>query len=134
MTPTLTGTRTYSIRGFLRGVRGTEWAIDGHANGDEFILLNRAKRHTMGASEIGDTDWYIVSATGAIPDETEAFSLLFTGASHKPYAPVYGTREFSGSDLLFNAVRRTRIGGASLNGQDVPLGETAQSWNLDILD
>src|SRR5690606_32756124 len=94
----------------------------------------RAKRHTMGASEIGDTDWYIVSATAAVPNQDDAFSLLYTGASHKPYAPVYGTREFNGSDLLFGAVRRTRIGGASLNGQDVPLGEAAQSWSLDILD
>ena len=134
MTPTLTAERTYTITGFLRGRRGTEWAMAGHAPGDTFILLSDAKRHTLGASEIGDSDYYIFTTTGADVDQTTATAVPFTGASHKPYAPVYAVWTQSGSDWQLSATRRTRIGGASLDGQDVPLGESSESWALDIYD
>lgn len=139
MSATLVGELTYEVTGFLRGVRGTEWAMAGHQVGDEFVLLSEAAVRTMGAAEIGDTDWYIAAPTGQTPDQDDAFAVTFTGASHKPLAPVYGTVELDESspgagDVLFNATRRTRIGGATLDGQDVPLGETAESWVLDILD
>lgn len=134
MTATLTDNREYTLTGFLRGVRGTEWAMGGHEEGDDFVLLDAVKLKTMGAAELGDTDYYVVSPTGQLPDEDNAFAVSYTGASHKPYAPVHGEAEFSGSDLLFEATRRTRIGGATLDGQDVPLGETAESWSLDIID
>lgn len=134
LTATLTDVRTYTLTGFLRGVRGTEWAMAGHEAGDDFVLLDTLKLRTMGAAELGDTDYYVVSPTGQLPDEDNAFSLSYTGASHKPYAPVFGETSFSGSDILFEATRRTRIGGATLDGQDVPLGETAESWSLDIID
>ncbi len=135
MTPTLTGAGTYTITGFLRGVRGTEWAIGGHQAGDRFILLDSAaKRRTMGAGELGDTDWYSVGSTGHLPNEDTAFSLTYSGASHRPLAPVHGSAVQSGNDWVFDATRRTRIGGASLDNQDVPLGEASESWSLDILD
>lgn len=134
MTPTLTGTLTYTITGFLRGVRGTEWAMAGHAPGDAFVVLDNAKLRTLGASEIGDEDFYIVTTTGQAVDQDTAFSLDYTGASHKPYAPVLGTAELDGADWVFDAVRRTRIGGTTLDGQDVPLGEASESWSLDIMD
>lgn len=139
MTPTLTGPQAYSIQGWLRGVRGTEWAMAGHQAGDAFVLMDVAKIHTMGASEIGDTDYYVVSGTGIEPDQDDAFSERFTGAAHKPYAAIYGEVELDESspgsgDVLFDAIRRTRIGGWNLDGQDVPLGETAEAWSLDIMD
>lgn len=134
MTAELVDDRTYTLTGFLRGVRGTEWAIAGHDAGDMFILLDTVKRRTMGAAEIADTDWYVISPTGQAPDQTEAFTLAYTGASHKPLAPVHGSAVQSGADWLFDATRRTRIGGGSLDNQDVPLGEASESWALDILD
>lgn len=133
-TATLTAPYTYTISGFLRGVRGTEWAIAGHAPSDKFVLLDTAKRHTLGASEIGDTDYYIVSTAGQAANENDAFSIAFIGASHKPYAPVHAIVEQSGADWVFNATRRTRLGGTTLDGQDVPLGEASESWALDIMD
>lgn len=134
MTPTLVDTLEYTLTGFLRGVRGTEWAMAGHQAGDDFILLDSAKRHTMGAGELGDTDWYIAAPTGQSPNQDNAFSVTYTGASHKPYSAVDAEISLDGDDVLFDATRRTRIGGATLDGQDVPLGETAESWSLDILD
>lgn len=134
MTATLTAPQTYAVSGLLRGVRGTEWSTAGHAAGDTFVLLDTLTIKTLGAAEVGDTDYYIATGTGHTPDQTAAFPIAFTGAAHKPYSPVFGTQEASGADLVFDAVRRTRIGGSALNGQDVPLGQASESWALDILD
>ena len=131
---TLVDTRTYELSGFFRGMRGTEWTMAGHAINDRFILLDTPKVHTMGASEIGDTDYYVIHSVASAVDQDAAVPLAYTGASHKPYAPVLGTQEASGADLVFDATRRTRIGGANLDGQDVPLGEASESWALDIYD
>lgn len=137
MTPTLTGPLTYTLTGFLRGVRGTEWAMAGHAPADVFILLDNAKLKTLGAGEIGDEDFYVVSTTGQAVDQDEAFAVDYTGASHKPYSPVHGELTFDTGvtdDITIDATRRTRIGGATLDGQDVPLGEASESWAADIYD
>lgn len=136
LTPTLVGERTYAISGFLRGVRGTEHRIAGHAPGDRFILLDSAKRHTLGASEIGDSDFYIATTTGAAVDQDAAFALAFTGASHRPYAAVNGllALDTGSGDWSVTATRRTRIGGANLDGTDVPLGEVSEAWEADVMD
>jgi hypothetical protein len=132
---TLTAPLTYTLTGLLRGRKGTEAAIAGHAPAERFVLLDgTAVKRTLGASEIGDTDWYVASTAGSLPDETAAVSMAFTARAHRPYSPVNGTIVASGSDYLINARRRTRIGGSSVNGQDVPLGEASESWEADIMN
>ncbi|MBS7669325.1 phage tail protein [Croceicoccus gelatinilyticus] len=133
-TATLTAPLTYQLTGFLRGRRGTEWAMGTHGADERFILLGSVQRHDLGASEIGDTDSYIVSTVGRGASEADAFAVPYTGATHKPYAPVSGIAEQSGADWQFDATRRTRVGGTTLNGQDVPLGEASEAWELDVMD
>lgn len=136
-TATLTGELQYELAGFLRGLRGTEHAIAGHAPGDAFYLLDgTAKLKTIGAGEIGDTDSYVVSTVGQAVDQDEAFELEYTAVSHRPYAPVAGSLTFDvgTGDCAIDATRRTRVGGATLNGQDVPLGESAEAWQADVFD
>ncbi|MDZ4306608.1 phage tail protein [Allopontixanthobacter sp.] len=134
MSAELVGTRTYILTGLRRGLRGTEHAIGGHAIGDRFILIETLKIRTMGAAEIGDTDYYTVSSAGQAVDQDAAIAQPYTGASHKPLAPVHGSWSQSGADWLLDARRRTRLGGGSLDNQDVPLGHASESWALDILD
>ncbi len=133
-TATLTAPLTYTLSGFVRGARGTEQHIAAHTSSDRFVLLDTAARHTLGAGELGDEDWYVAAAAGAEPNEANKFALDFNGNAHKPYSPVNLEWEQSGADWLLHATRRTRIGGASLNGQDVPLGESSEAWEVDIYD
>ncbi|MEV5033688.1 discoidin domain-containing protein [Sphingobium sp. LMC3-1-1.1] len=135
-TATLVAPRQYELSGFLRGRRGTEQHVDGHVAGDSLLVMDAAVlSRTMGASEIGDTDWYKVVSVGREEEIAWAQSLAFTAAAQKPYAPVHGslTLDSGTGDWSIDAVRRTRIGGANLDGTDVPLGETAESWSCDIL-
>lgn len=136
-TPTLTAPLTYAITNILWGVRGTEHLIGTQEDGDQFILLDSAiGRHLMGASEVGDTDWYIAAAAGATPNPANEFDIDFAANAHRPYAPVHGllSLDTGSGDWSIDATRRTRIGGSALNGQDVPLGEASEAWQADIYD
>lgn len=137
-TATLTAPLTYEISNIIWGVRGTEYLIGTSEADDRFILLDSAVSiHTMGATEIGDEDWYVAAASGAIPDPDDEVALTFAANAHRPYAPVHGSLTFdtgASDDITIDAVRRTRIGGATVNGQDVPLGEVSEAYEADIYD
>lgn len=136
-TATLVSGNTYTITGLIRGARGTEQYIDTHVAGDSFILVSSVvKKHVIGASEIADTDYYKPVTQGR--DETSGFpiSVTFSAASLKPYSGVHGdgTQNASTGDWTVTWVRRTRLGAANVDGQDVPLGETSESYEVDILN
>lgn len=134
-TATLTGENTYTVSGFKRGRRGTEWAAELHEAGDYFILLNREPAE-MGLSEVGtDVSFKAITVgrteAGSFPYDIEPY----TGASLKPYAPVHLEAVKDGSgDWVFNWVRRTRIGGAWTSGTTIPLSENSEEYEVDILD
>jgi hypothetical protein len=134
-TATLVDERTYELTGRLRGVRGTEQFIPTHGAGETFVLLDNVRKHTLGASEIGDTDHYKPVSAGWNEDTADAGTAIdYQANSHRPYAPVHGTLTQDGADWLIDATRRTRVGASALDGMDVPLGETSESWEADVMD
>lgn len=133
-TATLIAANTYTLSGFLRGRRGTEWAMADHASGERFVLMDSSiAAQTMGASDINTTDSYKAVTVGR--SSGLAQSVTYTGASLKPYAPAHveGTRDGSGN-LSISWVRRTRVGGAWRDGSDALLGETSEAYEVDIMD
>lgn len=136
-TATLEVDGSWTLTGLSRGCRGTEQHIGGHAAGDRFLLVDStlAKR-AMSASEIGDIDYYKAVSQGRDESSSYAEDVLFTAAAQRPYSPVHGilTLDSGSGDWSIDATRRTRIGGGNIDGQDVPLGETAESWSCDIMD
>jgi hypothetical protein len=136
-TATLQGDGSYNITGLLRGQRGTEQHISGHAAGDTFVVVDaRLFRRDVGAGEIGDTDSYRAVTQGRNLDSAAEQSITFTAAAHRPYSPVHGVllRDTGTDDWTISATRRTRIGGANVDGTDVPLGEVSEAWQADIMD
>lgn len=136
-TATLIGPKLYRLSNLVRGARGTEWAIETHDYIEDFLLLDaNVKRHALGASKIGDTDYYIAESLGINADPNQAVAVDFSAAAHKPYSPAHlesALDDYSGEWTL-SWIRRTRIGGATLNGQDVPLGETSEAYRVVILN
>lgn len=135
-TATLNVDGTWTLSGLKRGRRGTEWACPAHATGEEFLLLDVAGSVQMGASDLG-TDLYFKAGTigrelgAAFPVVVEGYS----GASLKPYAPAHLAAEIDGSgDWSIEWIRRTRIGGAWTGGTTIPIGETSEAYEVDILD
>ncbi len=58
----------------------------------------------------------------------------FVGEGLKPLSPAHVRGSRTAGDLNLTWVRRTRIGGDTWDGIDVPLGETEERYEIDILD
>ena len=132
-TATLTAPLTYTLSGFKRGRRGTEWACGTHAARDVFLLLATAQDVALGLSEVStDLAFKAITAgrTTGFPVRLEPF----TGASLKPYAPCHLSAALSGSDWVLDWVRRTRVGGAWTGGAAIPLSEASEEYEVEIMD
>lgn len=136
-TATLTSGSTYTLSGFLRGRRGTEWAMASHVAGEDFILLTATTLYRLPAqtSEIGLARDYKGVSFGGLLDDAATEEFTNTAMGLECYAPVQvgGGRDAS-SNLTINWVRRTRIGGEWRDYVDAPLGETTESYEVDILN
>jgi hypothetical protein len=133
-TATLNGDGSYTLSGFKRGRRGTEWAIADHAAGDEFVLVTGLARQAMGLSEVGVTEYFKGATLGADPATALVISFGFAGATLKPRAPCgfVATRNAGTGDWTFSWTRRTRVGGAWVGGTTIPLGENSEAYELVI--
>jgi hypothetical protein len=133
-TATLEGDGTYTLSGFKRGRRGTEWAVPTHALGDEFILIENLLKEGIGLSEVGTSDSYKVATIGREPDGSPVIELAFTGATLKSYAPARVKWTSDGTDMFGEIIRRTRVGGAWVGGTTIPLSENSEAYEVDIMD
>jgi hypothetical protein len=126
----------YTLRGFLRGRRGSEASMSRHAIGDRFVLLSPAtvKRIPQVTADIGKTRLYKMVTSGASLSAA-AKSFTNAGAGLKPYAPVLvgGGRDAAGN-LTIQWTRRSRMSGEWRDSVDVPLGEASEVYEVDILN
>lgn len=135
---TLNANGSFTLTGLLRGRRGTEVFTNGHAAGDLFVLLDPqdVEPLTQPVGEIGLARSWKAVGSGALFEDAETVVATATGRDLMPYAPVHiaGSRDADGS-LTLTWQRRTRIGGDWRDGTGaVPLGETAEAYEVDILD
>ncbi len=135
-TATLIGPSTYTLSGFLRGRRGTEWATGTHQIGERFVLLgSEVANRDISSGEIGAQIYLKAVSNGQT--ESDVTATAFTPASIrlKPFSPVEikGTRDVS-NNLTITWVRRSRIGGEWKDLIDVPLGEASESYQVDIMN
>jgi hypothetical protein len=136
-TATLIAPRTYSLSNFLRGQRGTEHTATIPPDA-RFVLLDSAVRPlTLSPADLGIAfNWKIGPATRDIGDARYASAVQsFNGFGLRPLSPVHvrGIRDGAGN-LSLTWIRRTRSDGDSWEGLDVALGETAELYEIDILD
>lgn len=134
----LVGANLYRLSGLLRGRRGTEWAMGGHTAGERFALLSGVAglaRIPGSAADIGATRSYKAVTAGESLDSAAAVEFANAAAGLKPYAPVHinAGRDVSGN-IVITWVRRARVDGEWRDYADAALGETAEQYEVDILD
>lgn len=130
---------TYRLRGLLRGQAGTEAAMRAPLEaGARFVLLDDA------VSELGLLDaerglerqWLVGPAP--LPYDDPAYASVtraFDGIGLRPLSPVHlRARRVEGGAIRLSWVRRTRLGGDSWAGLDVPLGEELEAYEVEIRD
>jgi hypothetical protein len=132
----LEGDGSYTLSGLLRGRRGTEWAMAGHAAGEDFVLLVAGGLRSIefGLGALDKPYRYKPVSANATLAETEGQTFAYSGLNLRPLSPVHATGARDGDGALsIGWVRRTRIGGEWTDGADVPLGEESERYDIDIL-
>lgn len=138
MTATFINPQTVVLSGLLRGRRGTEPYTTGHEVGEQVVLLSTLTASIISnpATDVGTPQIYIAPTIGQLFESALEISFTPRGEDLKPYSPVHvaltnpGTPD--GVDISW--VRRTRIGGELTDLVDVPLSETSEAYEVDILD
>lgn len=124
---------TFTVRGFLRGRRGSEYAIGSHAIGDRFLVVDTATmiRVADTSASFGLSRLYRAVSSGLTTGNSQSFTNI--GSGLKPYSVVQigGGRSSDGA-VLISWVRRTRTSGEWRDGIDVPLGETSEAYEVEI--
>lgn len=126
---------TYTLSGFWRGDRGTEWATGLHVAGDRIILMNDPDAAFVPVSQdqIGVTRDYRAITSGADIDGELSTAYQYTGENLRPLAGAHPVGTRSAGDLTITWKRRTRVGGAWRDYVDASLGETSESYSIDIM-
>lgn len=127
----------YTLTGLLRGRRGSEYAMAGHAIGDRFILANVSTlaRIVQSTADIGIAKYYKAVTIGGTAADVDGRAFTNAGTPLMPYAPVQlgGGRDASGN-LTINWVRRNRISGEWRDSVDVPNSESSEAYVVEIYD
>jgi hypothetical protein len=136
-TASLVAPRTYDLAGVLRGQLGTEPATRTPlAPGARFVLLDGAlARLPLTLADVGSPFfWRYGPAQRALGDAAyRTVGHVFRGTGLRPLSPVHVRGRRSGGDLILTWIRRTRIGGDSWEAIEVPLGEDAERYEVEIL-
>jgi hypothetical protein len=136
ITATLISTGVYKLSGLLRGRRGTEWAMTGHATVETFVQLAASgiKHLQLQSSELGRIRYYKAVSSGQRIATVTAQSVTPIGVSLKPFAPINFRANRTSTDTVLSWERRTRYG-YRITGPLIwycPLGETVESYVIEI--
>ena len=137
-TATLIGTKRYRLSGLLRGRLGTEHTMHHHAAGERFIVLRPVgttfTRVRDPVDLINASRWYKGVTIGEKISDVDAVTFINVGRGLRPYAPCHlrGQRGNDGA-LTITWIRRVRFGGLWRDGGDVPLGETEERYDIEVL-
>ena len=133
---TLQADGSYVLDTLLRGRRGTEWAAAGHVAGERFIVLSPATAFALqtATAEIGLTRFYKAVTVGGRPLDGRIETVTLAGRAFMPLSPVHIAGSLAANDWTITWIRRTRVGGEWRDFVDVPLGETSEAYEVDILD
>ena len=131
----LTAPNTYVLSEFIRGRRGTEWAINTHTSNETFVLASGyLERITGEPLDLNAQRLYKSVTVGQVLEDVNSVPFTCTGVAMKPYAPchVAGAKDGTGN-LTITWVRRTRRGGMLVDYKDVDLSELSEAYEVEIL-
>jgi hypothetical protein len=132
---TLESNGTYTLRGFLRGRRGSEYAMTDHSARERFVLVDATKmvRVAQSTADIGIAKKYKAVTGGMTIASASPQDFTNEGCGLKPYAPCHlgGGRDDSNNATL-EATRRGRISAEWRSGASVPLSEATEAYQWDI--
>lgn len=135
----LVGPNEYELSGFLRGRLGSAHAMRApHPVGARIVALNdRLARVEIGAHEWNEALAFAAPPAGRGSADPRALQLTATlsHAAVRSWAPAHvRARRGAGGGVEISWVRCARIGGDAWGASEPPLGASAESYRLEILD
>jgi hypothetical protein len=128
--------RTYRLSRLLRGQAGSEFAMAAPLPaGAPFVVLGaQLLPIALGIDALARPMQLRIAASGRNHDDPAAVALTVTpgDTALKPLAPVHVAAVRAGDGIHISWIRRTRIDGDNW-GVEVPLGEQAEAYALEIL-
>ena len=125
---------SYTLTNLRRGLKGTENAVV-HQGGETFVFLSSYLQKLALSIELnGVSRFYKVLAPGQSIEDAPAYQFANTDVCLKPLSGtrLAGTR--AGGDLTATWARRSRVASAPLANGFLPLGETTEAYEIDVLD
>ena len=136
-TAVLIGERRFRLSGFLRGLGGTEHlaARTLPAGADVVVLDGAVVPLATSLAEIGQGWTYRVGPAGRDVADPSFVSVAATTGNTAllPLAPVQARARREAAGIALRWIRRTRIEGDGWGLVEVPLGEDAEAYEVDIL-
>ena len=131
---------SYTLRGLLRGRRGTDFATGGHGVGNRAVLLSSANIRDLAItnSQIGVSLLYKAVSIGDTLSSTASVPVTINAERLEPWSPVdfRALRDVATGDITMTWKRRTRLatrftGTAGIN---VPLGEDSEAYTVKVYE
>lgn len=128
----------YRLSGLLRGQGGTEGAMQSSlATGARFVLLDGALSQVSLNESDRERNFHWRCGPRAYSFDHETYSTQtrsFVGVGARPLSPVHiKAHRVGNQNIDISWIRRTRVGGDSWSGVEVPLGEDTEIYEIDIL-
>lgn len=124
--------RRFRLSGLLRGRRGTEAAIAGHVKGERFVLLDTAAMLAFDPPMEALGRAYRFRAAGVGDLAPVPIVVRAQGAALLPLAPAHLQPSSANGDIVATWQRRSRNGFGWPDFVDTPLGETNESYRVEV--
>jgi len=134
---TLNADGTYTLDTFIRGRKGTEWAIELHdLLGEQFVLLssNLTWVPLTDPSQIGVERYYKAVTYNKLIENAPILSLTPSGVTLKPYSPSHLKATDNGDGTFTTTwIRRNRVSGEWRDGVGVPMSEETELYRVNVV-
>ncbi len=136
---TLVAPNEYELSGFLRGRLGSAHAMRAphHVGARILVLDERLVRVDVSAHEWGVALPFVAPPVGRVATDPRAAlqTLTLPHAALRPWAPAHlRAWRVAGGDVEISWVRCARVGGDYWGAGEPPLGASAESYRLEVLD
>jgi len=130
MTATYNSPGAYTLSNFIRGRRGTEWAMGTHSAGEKFAEL-KIVSFGHDSMPINSSSIYSSITIGLTEyDEFNEVTEYNSGTSLKPFSPAYVRYTVDSGSYYFHWMRRDRyIAG---HFRHLPLSEDIQEYTINV--
>lgn len=136
MTATFVSTGVYVLSDLVRGLRGTERYKSTHVAGERAVRLPLSGegivRPVLDLGELGVPRQYRAITYGLELDSQDSTPFTSAGYGLKPLPPVDFRRVALNGNSTLSWNRRSRLSGEFPDSSDIPLGEAAELYYVDI--